>query len=465
LDGVLFDKNQTTLIQCPGGQPGRYAIPSSVTRLGEASFAGCVSLTGVSLGAQLSSIPVGGPGAFVLCRSLTAFAVDPGNPTFSSVDGVLFDKNLTTLIQYPGGKTGRYTIPDGTLTVGAGAFYLCAGVARVIVPESVTSIEEWAFANSTTRGVYFKGNAPRDRTGSSSPSFYYHLPEATGWGPWLGGSYTALWDVATGLGYTIEHDTIFIDGYAEDGPVDIPETLKDLPVVGIGGPAFEYCSSLTAVTIPKGVTHFAPTTFMRCTNLTAITVDAGNSTYSSMAGVLFNKAETTLIRYPGGRTGNYIMPKGVTTIGDGAFAGCPTLQTITISKTVTSIEAGAFDDCTNLREVYFECAPPTLGYLALGSSPAATFYHLPGTRCSGVTTAPWKPQMQANDASFGVQTNGFGFTLTWARDKVVVVQATRDLVTAAWTAVATNTLTDGSSYFSDPQWNNNPRRFYRLRSP
>ena len=161
---------------------------------------------------------------------------------------------------------------------------------------------------------------------------------------------------------------------------------------------------------------------------------------------------------------DYTMPKGVTTIGDEAFAGCPTLHTITIPNTVTSIEGGAFVDCTGLREFYFEGAAPTLRFSALGSPPSATFYHLPGTTFSNLSTAPWKPRMQASDASFGGQSNGFGFTLTSARDKVVVVQASPDLVTPAWSPVATNTLTDGSAYFCDPQWKNSPRRFYRLRS-
>jgi hypothetical protein len=69
------------------------------------------------------------------------------------------------------------------------------------------------------------------------------------------------------------------------------------------------------------------------------------------------------------------------------------------------------------------------------------------------------------DANFGVQANCFGFTITNAGTPTIVVEACPDLTNPVWTSVSTNTLTGGSSYFSDPQWTNYPDRFYRFRSP
>jgi len=99
----------------------------------------------------------------------------------------------------------------------------------------------------------------------------------------------------------------------------------------------------------------------------------------------------------------------------------------------------------------------------------ATVYYLPGTTGWGTTFAGrpavlWKPLVQISDAGFGVRTNLFGFTITWANNQVVVVEAATNLANPAWTPVGTNTLIGGSSYFSDPQWTNYPARFYRLRS-
>jgi hypothetical protein len=107
----------------------------------------------------------------------------------------------------------------------------------------------------------------------------------------------------------------------------------------------------------------------------------------------------------------------------------------------------------------------------------ATVYYLPGTTGWGATfgdpfgyrpTALWSlpyPLILTSGPDFGVQTNGFGFIISWATNLSVVVEACTNLVNPAWSPVGTNTLTSGSSYFSDPQWTNHHARFYRLRSP
>jgi hypothetical protein len=73
--------------------------------------------------------------------------------------------------------------------------------------------------------------------------------------------------------------------------------------------------------------------------------------------------------------------------------------------------------------------------------------------------------VQSSDASFGVRTNRFGFDITWASGQVIVVEACTDLANAIWSPLQTNTLSSDSFYFSDSQWTNYPRRFYRVRSP
>jgi len=99
-----------------------------------------------------------------------------------------------------------------------------------------------------------------------------------------------------------------------------------------------------------------------------------------------------------------------------------------------------------------------------------TIYYLPGTTgwgtlFDGRLTVLWNPQAQTSGASFGVRTNRFGFNITGSSGLVIVVEACTNLSSPVWSPVATNTLTGGSSYFSDAQWTNSPNRFYRLRSP
>jgi hypothetical protein len=97
---------------------------------------------------------------------------------------------------------------------------------------------------------------------------------------------------------------------------------------------------------------------------------------------------------------------------------------------------------------------------------------LPGTTgwessLDGRPTAQWllsNPLILGAGPSFGVQNKNFGFILSWATNISVLVEATTNLAIPVWSPLATNTLTGGSSYFSDPQWMNYPGRFYRLRS-
>jgi hypothetical protein len=110
--------------------------------------------------------------------------------------------------------------------------------------------------------------------------------------------------------------------------------------------------------------------------------------------------------------------------------------------------------------------------LSVFAGDPTTVYYLPGTtgwstNFAGLPTALWVlpyPLILTTAPSFGVQTNGFGFTISWATNIPVVVEASTTLSNPTWTPVGTNTLTSGSSYFSDQQWTSPPSRFYRVRS-
>jgi hypothetical protein len=153
-----------------------------------------------------------------------------------------------------------------------------------------------------------------------------------------------------------------------------------------------------------------------------------------------------------------------------AFWFCTSLTNITIGNSVTSIDDYAFGGCTRLTAVYFKGNAPSVGSSAFSGDTNATVYYLSGTTGWATTfvgrpTVLWNPQVQTSGASFGVRTNRFGFTITGTSNLVIVVEACTNLANPIWSSVGTNTLTGGSSYFSDPHWTNYPNRFYRLRSP
>ena len=188
-----------------------------------------------------------------------------------------------------------------------------------------------------------------------------------------------------------------------------------------------------------------------------------------MDGVLFNKSQTSLIQYPGGKVGIYTIPESVTNIWAFAFYACNGLTSVTIGNGITSIGVYAFAYCTSLTAVYFQGNAPNVDGGVLYDDNNATVYYLPGTTgwsstFGGRPTVLWLPEVRTSDADFGVRTNRFGFTIRWAKDRVVVVEASPGLGNPVWTPVSTNTLSGGLSYFSDPQWTNHPTRFYRVVS-
>jgi PKD repeat protein len=362
-------------------------IPNSVTNIGAVAFVGCTSLTSVTIPNSVTSI---GEGAFSSCSTLTAITVDTLNSVYSSVAGVVFDKSRTTLIAYPGGEAGSYTIPNSVTSIGAEAFDGCTGLTNITIPDSVTNIGVGAF------------NLCISLTSVTLPDSVASIGEEAFSDCW------GLTSVTIGNGVT-----------------------------SIGAEAFQFCSALASATIPNSVTSIAEGAFQFCSALASVTI-----------------------------------PSRVTSIAEGAFDGCTSLTSVTIPNSVTSIGELAVSNCHGLTSVYFEGNAPSFGTNVFYDDSDLTVYYLPGTTgwagfyaVTGLTPVLWNPQVQTPGASFGVRTNQFGFTVTAGSSLVVVVEASTNLANPTWYPLATNTLTSGSFYFSDPQWTNYSSRFYRLRWP
>ena len=314
-------------------------IPDSVTSIGLYAFYGCSSLKSITIPNSVKEI---GWIAFSGCKSLTTINVAAENQNYVSVNGVLYNKDRTTIICYPAGKNDKsYKILDGVTSIDDRAFEDCAYLMNIIIPDGVISVGSWAFENCTNLTSI---KIPNSVTSIGAGAF----------------TNTALLKNQT---TTIK----YVDKWVVECDDDVRSVTIKNGTVGVANMAFFGCENLASITVPDSVTSICESAFWKCSSLTAIDVEVGNNNYTFVNGVLFNKDKTELICYPAGKADkSYTIPNSVTSIGNFAFSYCTSLTSITIPNSVTDIGSYAFQDCTSLTSITIPSSVTSIGDYALG---------------------------------------------------------------------------------------------------
>ena len=312
-------------------------IPNSVTNIGEYAFAGCSSLTSITIPNSVTRIEYC---AFRGCSSLKSFA-----GKFASEDGRCLIKDGELIACAPAGLTS-YTIPNSVTSIGEYAFYDCSSLASITIPNSVTSIGEYAFEDcSSLKSI----TIPNSVTEIGHYAFYgcSSLTSIT------------IPDSATYIGESV------FEGCSSLKSITIPNS-----VTSIGFCAFAGCSSLTSITISDSVTSIDSDAFEGCSSLKSVKVSNeycydyfkelgvsditfavstleeyeeaqklgatklaidSNSKYASKDGLcLIDNGK--LILFIGKDLTEYTIPESVTSIRKGAFNGCSRLNSVTVAN-------------------------------------------------------------------------------------------------------------------------------------
>ena len=246
-------------------------IPDGITSIEGWAFAYCSKLTSIIIPESVTSI---GDFVFYDCSSLNSIDVDSANANYSSEDGVLFNKDKTTLITCPETKSGNYVIPDSVASINNYAFFGCSNLNSITIPEGIINIGFNTFESC-----------------SSLESI------------------------------TIPTSVTSIGSSAFSGCSSLESIIIPNKVTSIGDSAFRNCSNLASIVIGESVTSIGSQAFSYCINLTQITIPASVTNIGSSAFFLCSKLTSLTIL------------GGVTSIGNSAFSGCNILSSITINAT------------------------------------------------------------------------------------------------------------------------------------
>lgn len=338
-------------------------------------FQDCAGITNIVIPGSVISI---GGSVFSGCTSLTEITVSPDNKNYSSVDGVLFNKDMTILVRYPeGAANSSYVVPNSVVEIYSNAFIGCNSIKSITLSKGLKKIYDGTFANLTNlesvivqEGVQHIGNKAFENCSSlkqislpesliSIGSVYKGNPNDFSASEYF--QYGRTFYGCTSLEEVKIPDNVEIIGYSTFyGCTSLSKVKLSKKLKEIAENTFYGCSSLKNIIIPKGVLEIGYSAFENCTSLENIELPDGLTAIGISVDHYFHTsgcysfAGCTSLK-------EVVIPDSVTGIGSRAFSGCTSLSEVKLSDNLTKIEGWTFFGCTSLQEIVIPDGVKKLG--------------------------------------------------------------------------------------------------------
>ena len=356
-----YDVNDCPWVSKYNDIVSKVVIENGVTNIGDDTIIFLSSLVSVEIPNSVTKI---GKYAFRECPKLNVIDVAEENQNYISVDGVLFDYEMATLISCPGADRVRYVIPEGITTIGEYAFNSCRKMTEVDIPDSVLYIDACAFEEcykltdvEIPDSVISIGLGAFSRCSSLTN---IKIPES------ITSMADCLFDTCTKLtSIEIPDSVVSIGTRAFDScrslaEIEIPNSVKS-----IGRDAFEQCTSLKNIKLPEELTKIEGYTFSSCSNLSGIEFPKNITSIEDSA---FSSCSSLI---------SIELPEGLTSIGDSAFSNCSSLSSVKLPEGVTSIGYQVFSNCSSLSSIKLPEGVTSIGGSAFSGCSSLSDIELP----------------------------------------------------------------------------------------
>ena len=328
-------------------------LPTSIIKIGDYALSGCYNITSIEIPENVIEI---GAGSFYNCHNLNelyipqkvskigpdfiagsfnlVINVDEQNPYFTVNDGLLYDKDMSTLVCCPGSKVGTLSIPNTVTEIANAAFNVCTRLTNIVLPETICKIGQAAFGWTGISNITIPNSVTElgaaafiNCTNLETITLSNQMKEIKG----------RVFENCVKLKniYNINHiESVGFNAFSDCKELNTSLNFTSISAIKLS--AFKNCNSITSINITGNNVHIEKDAFYGCSKLSSLVMTGVNI----IDDYAFANSGLTSV----------VIPDGVGDINEGVFKNCTSLESVEMHDNIYTIGAEAFNGCTSLKD-------------------------------------------------------------------------------------------------------------------